>query len=56
MLTETFLFDYDNLFHTLNTLQFLSALAIAGLLNFFIYKFIIFRHDDEINCEQEPLE
>jgi YesN/AraC family two-component response regulator len=32
MLTETFLFDYDNLFHTLNTLQFLSALAIAGLL------------------------
>ena len=29
---------------------------ILGLLNFFIYKFIIFRHDDEINCEQEPLE
>ena len=27
-----------------------------GSLNFFIYKFIIFRHDDEINCEQEPLE
>lgn len=23
-----------------------------GSLNFFIYKFIIFRHDDEINCEQ----
>ena len=32
MLMETFLFDYDNLFHTLNTLQFLSALAMAGLL------------------------
>jgi len=26
-----------------------------GLLNFFIYKFIIFRQDDEINCEQEPI-
>lgn len=24
---------------------------ILGSLNFFIYKFIIFRHDDEINCE-----
>lgn len=29
---------------------------ILGSLNFFIYKFIIFRHDDETNCEQEPLE
>jgi putative flippase GtrA len=29
---------------------------MLGLLNFFIYKFIIFRHDDETNCEQEPLE
>jgi len=27
--------------------------AVLGTLNFFIYKFIIFRHDDEINCEQE---
>lgn len=26
-----------------------------GTLNFYIYKFIIFRHDDETNCEQEPL-
>ena len=25
---------------------------ILGSLNFFIYKFIIFRHDDETNCEQ----
>lgn len=24
---------------------------ILGSLNFFIYKFIIFRHNDEINCE-----
>jgi putative flippase GtrA len=24
-----------------------------GVLNFFIYKFIIFRKDDETNCEQE---
>ena len=32
MMMETFLFDYDNLFHTLNTLQFLSVLAMAGLL------------------------
>lgn len=32
MLTETFIFDYDNLFYSLNTLQFLSALAMAGLL------------------------
>lgn len=23
---------------------------VLGSLNFFIYKFIIFRHDDEINC------
>lgn len=29
--------------------------AVIGSLNFFIYKFIIFRHDDEINCEQEPI-
>ena len=27
---------------------------VLGSLNFFIYKFIIFRHDDEANCE--PLE
>lgn len=27
-----------------------------GVLNFYISKFIIFRNDDEINCEQEPLE
>ena len=26
-----------------------------GILNFFIYKFIIFRHDDETNCEQEQI-
>lgn len=26
-----------------------------GTLNFFIYKFIIFRHDDETNCEQKSL-
>ena len=24
--------------------------TVLGTLNFFIYKFIIFRHDDEINC------
>lgn len=27
-----------------------------GVLNFFIYKFIIFRHDDETNCEQEQID
>jgi len=27
---------------------------VLGSLNFFIYKFIIFRHDDETNCE--PIE
>ena len=29
--------------------------VVLGMLNFFIYKFIIFRHDDEINCEQEQV-
>ncbi len=27
-----------------------------GILNFFIYKYIIFREDDEINCEQEQID
>ncbi len=27
-----------------------------GLLNFFINKFIIFREDDEVNCEQEQID
>ena len=40
----------------LNIWYLLSQIIInvlLGILNFFIYRFIIFRKDDEINCEQE---
>jgi hypothetical protein len=29
----------------------LAVNAVLGILNFYIYKFIIFRNDDEVICE-----
>jgi len=49
-------FGMHLLANVLNVWYLLSQIivnSVLGILNFYIYKFIIFRADDEINCEQE---
>ena len=42
-----------NVFNVWYLLSQIIVNSVLGVLNFYIYKFIIFRSDDEINCEQE---